>query len=295
MTLYKQFNSRPLRFVLDENDDAARQAALTDYSNVRRTKYLLRFFVDVSGSMFKILPKVISAVKLGLETSANSKVEDYDTLCQIITFAQDVTELNEKPLPPEDLLDCIDFDSIKANGCTNLGDLYQFIASTYTRSNPYIEQSSYGPAPAIRDIILTDSKATDSQAERAKSIQRLEDNTLAQRRQDLLVIHMGDDDPTQNEELVKLVRGKTENLMSMSTFEAEAGTLLAARICQSIINLSDPTYIKNEGAGDNYRDAVKTTDTEKKSAHALSSTSLFGDSDGLRKKMLAAFAARETA
>ena len=104
------------------------------------------------------------------------------------------------------------------------------------------------------------------------------------------MINMGDEDPLQNEELIQLVRGKTENIMRISTYQAQTENLLAARICQSIISMSDPTYMKSESAGDTYLDAVSTTETEQQSAAALS-TSLYQDAQALRAKMSQYFSA----
>ena len=275
--------------ILDEGEDEAHKAALTDFSDVRRTKYLIRFYADKSGSMYEHLPVVLDAVKKGVETAKSSEVEDYDTLIQLICFDNEIHEINEKPLQPAEFLDGFDPDSIQAGGGTAMGKVIKHMTGSYTRANPYIEQGAYGPAPAIRDILITDLNANDSKSERLANISKLSSNQYAQRRQDLLVIHVGDEDPMNNEEIKQLVRGKTENIIQMKEYEMQMENLLAARICQSIISLSDPTYVKNEGAGDNYRDAVKTTDTEKKSAGALSTTTLFQDAAKLREKMSSYF------
>lgn len=275
--------------ILDESD-AERQAANSDYADVRRSRHLIRFFVDKSGSMYKLLPDVLDAVVRGAETARENEVEDYDTVIQVICFDSDVHEVNAVPLPPAEFLDGFDPGSIQANGSTAIGRVIEYMTRTFTHENPFIEQNLHGPAPAITDILLTDLKATDSKTDRRKNIDKLGRNNLAKRRQDLLVINMGDEDPLQNEELIQLVRGKTENIMRISTYQAQTENLLAARICQSIISMSDPTYMKSESAGDTYLDAVSTTETEKQSAAALS-TSLYQDAQALRAKMSQYFSA----
>ena len=54
--------------ILDESD-AERQAANSDYADVRRSRHLIRFFVDKSGSMYKLRPDVLDAVVRGAETA----------------------------------------------------------------------------------------------------------------------------------------------------------------------------------------------------------------------------------
>ena len=254
------------------DQDAAVSTSTNEYEDVRRAKYLINIIMDKSGSVIRYLDQIKNSVICILKTLAAHPLEDYDTLVQVLAFNGELQVLNDVPMEPGALLEVLDIDSVQAWGSTAIGKVYAWIDAQFTRSNPLVKANANMPAPATFNIIITDFQANDDKDSRSNSMDSLKSNRIAQARGETLVVYIGNDDPSKKPELMHLVNQKKENIVRITSAEALDERIIAPRMCNTVLNMHNPTHIKGNSSGGAYQTATSFNDAERKSAGALKET-----------------------
>ncbi len=214
-----------------------------------RNQYVY-MLVDSTGSMRENEEPMANACMDTLQ-GLKEKSEDYNSLTKLVSWGESIYEVNSNFMDPGELLEIVKAkyklkeESKESNpfycyGKTNISMIVDYIDSQLSRSSELCRNIKKGD-PKILFLIITDYEDNNSLNKLRMSVEHLYENRFFTQYCKILVIYCGEE---RNKAAAEKLAGGPENLIALND-AADIDKHLAAITVNSIVNLIDPTHIKN--------------------------------------------------
>lgn len=262
LTPYNALNE-PMHPMVDEEDEEL----VTQYK---------WFIIDKSGSIKPYESLVYDRIIKTLSSYAevNDSSIDGRILVKMALFDDEVTEFNSVHLEPQKLINIFTRDKYKCGGCTNEGNMKNYIGSELSRSAPNsVVKTLRKNTPGFDFIIFTDGKSNDPIALREEARRMLASNHFYREYARIIVCYIGDDE-AHKDTAIALANGHAENVIALDSDKLE---YLDSFILKSTVIFPDGTHI-NDSEGTQMLNSVaeEVMEREKQGEHSVD---LLSDAD----------------